>query len=197
MSALSSGNAPFWLNLHVRDIGHTVMFGPTGAGKSTHLAMLVAQLRRYRDLSIFFFDKGLSIYTLAMAAGGEHYTVGGDGDELAFCPLQYLETKGDRAWAAEWIETILNLNQVQLSSAQRNEIVSALENMHASGAGTLTDFCLTIQDQAVREGMKQYTIAGAMGHLLDAKEDGLSLSAFTAFEIEELLNLGQKYALRV
>ena len=197
MSALSSGNAPFWLNLHVRDIGHTIMFGPTGAGKSTHLAMLVAQLRRYRDLSIFFFDKGLSIYPLAMAAGGEHYTVGGDGDELAFCPLQYLETKGDRAWAAEWIETILNLNQVQLTSVQRNEIVSALENMHASGARTLTDFCLTIQDQAVREGMKQYTIAGAMGHLLDAKEDGLALSEFTAFEIEELLNLGEKYALPV
>ena len=197
MSALSSGNAPFWLNLHVRDIGHTIMFGPTGAGKSTHLAMLVAQLRRYRDMSIFFFDKGLSIYPLTMAAGGEHYTVGGDGDELAFCPLQYLETKGDRAWAAEWIETILNLNQVQLTSVQRNEIVSALENMHASGARTLTDFCLTIQDQAVREGMKQYTIAGAMGHLLDAKEDGLALSEFTAFEIEELLNLGEKYALPV
>ena len=29
MSCLSSGSAPFWLNLHVRDIGHTIMFGPT------------------------------------------------------------------------------------------------------------------------------------------------------------------------
>ncbi len=89
MSCLSSGSAPFWLNLHVRDIGHTIMFGPTGAGKSTHLGMLVAQLRRYQDMSIFFFDKGHSIYPLAMATGGDHYTVGGDGDELAFCPLQY------------------------------------------------------------------------------------------------------------
>ena len=32
------------------DIGHAIMFGPTGAGKSTHLAMLVAQLRRYREM---------------------------------------------------------------------------------------------------------------------------------------------------
>ena len=197
MSCLSSGSAPFWLNLHVRDIGHTIMFGPTGAGKSTHLAMLVAQLRRYREMSIFFFDKGYSIYPLAMAAGGEHFTVGGDGDELAFCPLQYLETKSDRAWAAEWIETLLNLNQISLSSSQRNEIVAALENMHASAGRTLTDFCLTVQDQAIREGMKQYTIAGSMGHLLDAQEDGLSLSDFTAFEIGQLLNLGEKYALPV
>ena len=197
MSCLSTGNAPFWLNLHVRDIGHTVMFGPTGAGKSTHLAMLAAQLRRYRDMAIFFFDKGHSIYPLAMAAGGEHYTVGGDGDELAFCPLQYLETKADRAWAAEWIETVLGLNQIQISSVQRNEIVAALENMHASGARTLTDFTITIQDQAIREGLKQYTVAGSMGHLLDAERDGLALSDFTCFEIEELLNLGEKYALPV
>ena len=36
-----------------------------------------------------------------------------------------------------------------------------------------------------------------MGHLLDAEEDGLSLSDFTVFEIEELMNLGEKYALPV
>jgi type IV secretion system protein VirB4 len=36
-----------------------------------------------------------------------------------------------------------------------------------------------------------------MGHLLDAEHDGLSLSEFTVFEIEELLNLGDKYALPV
>lgn len=34
-----------------------------------------------------------------------------------------------------------------------------------------------------------------MGHLLDAQDDGLSLSDFTTFEIEELMNLGEKYAL--
>jgi type IV secretion system protein VirB4 len=36
-----------------------------------------------------------------------------------------------------------------------------------------------------------------MGHLLDAEEDGLSFSDFTVFEIEELMNLGDKYALPV
>lgn len=36
-----------------------------------------------------------------------------------------------------------------------------------------------------------------MGHLLDAETDGLSLSDFTVFEIEELMNLGEKFALPV
>ena len=69
--------------------------------------------------------------------------------------------------------------------------------MHASGARTLSEFSVTIQDEQIREAIKQYTVDGAMGHLLDAEEDGLLLSDFTTFEVEELMNLGEKYALPV
>jgi type IV secretion system protein VirB4 len=198
------GATPFRLNLHVRDLGHTFMFGPTGAGKSTHLAVLAAQLRRYAGMSIFAFDKGMSLYPLAAAinAGskgrtGQHFTVASDGDKLAFCPLQFLETKSDRAWAMEWVDTILALNDVKTSPAQRNEIGNAIWSMHASEARTLSEFSVTIQDETIREALKQYTVDGAMGHLLDAEKDGLSFSDFTVFEIEDLMNLGEKFALPV
>src|SRR6185312_2907930 len=105
MHCITQGATPFRLNLHVRDIVHTLMFGPTGAGKSTHLAMTAAQLRRYRNMAIYVFDKGLSMYPLAKAVGGKHFMIAGDSDSLAFCPLQFLETKSDRAWALEWLCT--------------------------------------------------------------------------------------------
>ncbi len=204
MHCVTVGATPFRLNLHVRDLGHTFMFGPTGAGKSTHLGIIAAQLRRYAGMSIYAFDKGMSMYPLAAAinAGskgktGLHFTVAADDDRLAFCPLQFLETKADRAWAMEWIDTILALNGVDTTPAQRNEIGHAIMSMHASGARTLSEFSVTIQDEAIREAIKQYTVDGSMGHLLDAEEDGLSLSDFTVFEIEELMNLGEKYALPV
>lgn len=47
----------------------------------------------------------------------------------------------------------------------------------------MSEFVLTIQDESIREALKQYTIEGSMGHLLDAAEDGLTLSDFTVFEI--------------
>lgn len=204
MHCVTVGATPFRLNLHVRDLGHTFMFGPTGAGKSTHLGIIAAQLRRYAGMSIYAFDKGMSMYPLAAAinAGskgktGLHFTVAADDDRLAFCPLQFLETKADRAWAMEWIDTILALNGVDTTPAQRNEIGHAIMSMHASGARTLSEFSVTIQDEAIREAIKQYTVDGSMGHLLDAEEDGLSLSDFTVFEIEELMNLGEKFALPV
>lgn len=197
MHCVTHGATPFRLNLHVRDLGHTFMFGPTGAGKSTHLGIIAAQLRRYEGMSIYAFDKGMSMYPLTKATGGLHFNVAADDDALAFCPLQFLETKGDRAWAMDWIDTILALNGVETTPAQRNAIGNAILSMHASGARTLSEFSVTIQDEVIREAIEQYTVDGAMGHLLDAEEDGLALSDFTTFEIEELMNLGEKYALPV
>jgi type IV secretion system protein VirB4 len=106
-----------------------------------------------------------------------------------------LDTKGDRAWAMEWIDTILSLNGLHTTPAQRNEIGSAILSMQQSGARTLSELSVTIQDEAIREAIRQYTVDGSMGHLLDAEEDGLSLSSFTVFEIEELMSLGDKFAL--
>ncbi|MGO0686229.1 TraG/VirB4 family ATPase [Pseudomonas fulva] len=204
MHCVTSGATPFRLNLHVRDLGHTFMFGPTGAGKSTHLALIAAQLRRYQGMSIFAFDKGMSMYPLAAGiraesagSSGLHFTVAADDERLAFCPLQFLETKGDRAWAMEWLDTILALNGLETTAAQRNEIGHAVMSMYRDGSRTLSEFCLVVQDENVRETLRQYTVDGTMGHLLDADEDGLTLSDFTVFEIEELMNLGDKYALPV
>ncbi|SEF84867.1 VirB4 family type IV secretion/conjugal transfer ATPase [Nitrosomonas ureae] len=195
MHCVTQGATPFRLNLHVRDLGHTFMFGPTGAGKSTHLALIAAQLRRYPGMSIYCFDKGLSMYPLTKAVGGQHFTVAGDDESLSFCPLQFLQTKGDRAWTLEWICLMVELNGITVTPLQRNEISQAITNMHQSGSKTLSDLSVTIQDESIRECLRQYTIDGMMGHLLDAEADGLNLSTFTTFEIEELMNLGDKYAL--
>lgn len=197
MHCRTTGNAPFRLNFHVRDVGHGIVFGPTGAGKSTFLGLTVASFLRYRDMSVFAFDKGMSMYALCKAAGGQHYEVAADDSKLAFCPLQHLETAGDRSWAMEWIDTILVLNGLHTSPGQRNEIGNAIMSMWKNGDKTITDFCTSIQDISIREALKQYTIEGSMGHLLDADQDGLALSRFTTFEIEELMGLGEKYGLPV
>lgn len=214
MQCVTHGATPFRLNLHVRDVGHTLMLGPTGSGKSTHVGMLAAQLRRYEGMSVFVFDKGLSMYPLAAAIrahtngqSGLHFTVAGDSNELAFCPLQFLETKGDRAWALEWIDTMLALNGVKTTPLQRNAIAETVMALHANDLShghtqeqdrppaSLSDFVNMVQDEEIREALKQYTVSGALGHLLDAERDGLALADFTVFEIEELMGLGDKYAL--
>ena len=197
MLCRTTGYTPFWFNFHVADVGHCSVFGPTGAGKSTFLATCAAQLLRYKGMSTFVFEKGLSMYPLCKAAGGQHYSLAADNDSLCFCPLHYLDTPADRAWAMEWIDAMLGLNGVATTPEQRNEIARSITSMHETGSETLTDFANTVQDDSIKAALAQYTEGGLMGHLLDAKTDGLRFSNFTVFEVEELMNAGEKYCLPV
>lgn len=197
MHCLTNGNSPFRLNLHVRDLGHTIVFGPTRAGKSTLLGILALQWRRYIGARIYAFDKGKSMLPTCKAAGGTHYTIAAKDEQLAFAPFQFLETQADRAWAMEWVDNILALNGVYTTPTQRNEIGYAILSMYKSQSKTMSEFTLLIQDEVLREALKQYTIDGLMGHLVDAERDGLGISDFMTFEIGHLMELGEKFALPV
>ena len=66
----TSGNTPFRLDLHVGDVGHTMIVGPTGAGKSVLLSFIAAQFRRYKDAQVYYFDKDASVMALTAGVGG-------------------------------------------------------------------------------------------------------------------------------
>lgn len=202
MHGLTSGNSPFRVNIDVRDLGHTIMFGPTRAGKSTHLAILAMSWRRYSNARLFTFDKGMSMYPSCKAAGGAHYVVAGAGEKLAFAPLSNLVTRSRRAWAMGWIDDLLALNGLKTTPEQRNLIAETIIEMgtveeNEGRPGTLSEFTAKVQDTDIRAALKDYTIDGLMGHLLDAEEDQLSISDFITFEIEHLMDLGDRYALPV
>jgi type IV secretion system protein VirB4 len=67
-------------------------WGQPVPGKSTLLALIAAQFRRYSGAQIFIFDKGSSILPLTLAVGGKHYGIGEEDSDLAFCPLQDIDT---------------------------------------------------------------------------------------------------------
>ena len=198
----ATGNTVFRFNFHVRDLGHTLVLGPTGAGKSTFLCTTVAQALRYEDICIYSFDKGLSMYALCKACGGRHFIPGQDAD-LSFCPLGCIETKEDLAWASGWVQSLLEVNDVKVTPELTNQINDTLKNMYELKKAepdadmSLSAFSIAIQSNEVREVLQQYLQGSAQGNLIDAKEDGLATNFFSVFEIEPLMNLGEKYVIPV
>jgi type IV secretion system protein VirB4 len=189
---MSHGSTPFRVNLHVDDIGHTLIFGPTGAGKSTLLALIVSQFRKYQNNQIYAFDKGNSLLPLTLASKGSHYDIGGDGQEMSFAPLENINTDGDQAWAETWIGSMLELQGVQVTPEHRKAIHQAMTLQRNTDSSSLTDFVSNLQDETLTNALQHYTLMGPMGHLLDGEEDTLSLSDLSVFEIEQLMNLGDK-----
>ncbi len=192
MYCVTDGSSPFRLNLHVRDLGHTLILGPTGAGKSTLLATIAAQLQRYEGMSIFAFDKGMSMYALCKACDGSHYEIGADDSSLQFCPLAHLETAADQEWATNFISSILTLNNINetgiVTPLQIQAIKQALKSMSDNNEKTLSSFYSSIQDTDIRLILDNYIGYSAMGKILDGEKDSIELSKFTVFEMEEILN---------
>ena len=190
---MTDNSTPFWFNIHAGDLGHTLIFGPTGAGKSTLRAFIAAQFHCYENARIFAFGKGMSLFPLCFGAGGDHYTIG-NADQLAFAPLQRIDSEEERAWAEEWIASLMELQQFTVMPAHRNAVHTAMLTLAANPPHlrSLTSFYQVVQDREIKEAIQHYTVQGAMGRLLDADSDSLNLSRFMFFEVEDLMNLGDK-----
>jgi type IV secretion system protein VirB4 len=194
MYATSIGSTVFRVNLHVQDIAHTLVLGPSGAGKSTLLAMLAAQYFRYPKAQVFCFDKGYSMFVLNQAAGGDFYDLGGPNAPLNFCPLGELDDPSDVAWAVDYVESLCLLAGQPISPQQRNEILAGVQMLAESPERTLTELVINIQDNDIKDALKHYTLSGSLGGLLEAKRDenALGSSCFMTFEMEHLMNYGDK-----
>ena len=185
----TEGSTPFRLVTHVGDVGHTLIVGPTGAGKSVLLATLILQFRRYPGAQILVFDKGRSVRATVLGLGGEHYDLGADG-AIAFQPLAGIDDETERAWAADWIAGLLHHETVPLTPEVKDAVWSALGSLASAPKPerTLTGLSVLLQSNPLRQALQPYTLNGPFGRLLDAEEEHLGEASVQAFEMEELMH---------
>ncbi|OJY51455.1 conjugal transfer protein TrbE [Sphingomonas sp. 67-41] len=199
LHAETSGSTPFRLSTHVGDVGHMMIVGPTGAGKSVLLALIALQFRRYPASQLYLFDMGRSARAATLAMGGAHHGLGlgGDaGDTIAFQPLAGIADAGERAWAAEWIAALLAHEKVVVTPEVKEAVWSALTSLASAPIEerTLTGLSLLLQSMALRSALAPYTLEGAFGRLLDAAEDDLRMADVQCFETEALMGAGSVVA---
>ena len=193
--AETSGSTPFRLSTHIGDVGHMLIVGPTGAGKSVLLALLVLQFRRYPDSQVYVFDKGFSARAAVLAMGGAHHALGlggehdGEARAIAFQPLRHIDRGDERAWAAEWIAALLTHEHVAVTPEIKESLWSALNSLATAPVEerTLTGLSLLLQSTALRSALSPYTLEGPFGRLLDAAEDDLAIADVQCFETEALM----------
>ena len=191
LTAQTGGSTPFRLSTHIGDVGHMMVVGPTGAGKSVLLALIALQFRRYTGSQIYIFDKGFSARAAVLAMGGAHHALGlsSDSDALAFQPLRGIDDLMERAWAAEWIVALLDAERVAVTPEVKDAVWSALGSLASAPPEerTITGLSLLLQSNALRTAIQPYTLDGPHGRLLDASESGFAFADVQCFETEALL----------
>ncbi|MET3762529.1 conjugal transfer protein TrbE [Sphingomonas sp. UYEF23] len=194
LTAQTAGSTPFRLSTHVGDVGHMLVVGPTGAGKSVLLALIALQFRRYQGAQLYIFDKGYSARAAVLAMGGAHHALGlgaetrGQGG-IAFQPLRDIDAPAERAWAAEWVTALFAHEKIVITPEIKEAAWSALGSLASAPEEerTLTGLSLLLQSNALRSALMPYTLEGPYGRLLDAAESGLQFGDIQCFETEALM----------
>ncbi|HWU49732.1 MAG TPA: conjugal transfer protein TrbE [Asticcacaulis sp.] len=186
--ALAAGATPFRFSLHVADVGHMMVVGPTGAGKSVLLAFMLAEFQRYPRAQAFAFDKGGSTRATCLALGGRHYRLGRTG-QLAFQPLRNIDYEAERAWALDWLLMILAQEAGAATPEVKAAIWSALGVLATAPVEqrTMSGLVLLLPSRALKAVFEAYTVLGAFGRCLDAEQEDLDAADLTVFETEDLL----------
>lgn len=188
----TEGSTPFRFSLHVGDVGHTLVIGPTGAGKSVLLALMAMQFRRYEGNQIFAFDFGGSIRAACLGMGGDWQDLGGtddDGQAVFLQPLARIDDAGERAWASQWIGAMLAGEGIRLEPRLKELLWSALNSLASAPVNerTLTGLAVLLQDQSLKQALAPFCLGGPWGRLLDAESEHLGAASVQAFETEGLV----------
>jgi type IV secretion system protein TrbE len=193
----AEGSTPFRFSLHVGDVGHTLVVGPTGAGKSVLLALMALQFRRYANGQVFAFDFGGSIRAAALSMDGDWHDLGGELSDtppapVALQPLARLDDAGERGWAAEWIAAILQREKVEVTPEAKDHLWSALTSLASAPAAerTMTGLSVLLQSASLKRALQPYCLGGPFGRLLDAESERLGDASVQVFETEGLIGTG-------
>lgn len=199
MHTQTDGSTPFRFNIHFGDVGHTMIVGPTGSGKSVFLNFLEAQCRGFKNARIYVFDKGASSRTLAAGIGGKFYDLGTESSSngQSFQPLRHIDQEDEKTWASEWLQQIYIQEGVQLTPEHRKDIWQALISLASTPENerTIFGFYNLVQNMELRNALLPFvmkvdgvTEGGPYGRLFDADEDTLKLGSYQSFEMGELIN---------
>ena len=188
--ATTEGHTPFRLVTHQDDVGHMLVVGPTGSGKSVLLNLLSLQFKRYANAQVFTFDKGASSRATIQALQGDFYDLAATESGLVFQPLKDIDVGAEIAWALEWVIGLLVNEGVEVTPEIKEAVWSALKSLATAPEDqrTLTGLSALLQHSDLRQALKPFTLDGAFGYLLDGSDETLKLNSTLAFEMETLMH---------
>jgi type IV secretion/conjugal transfer VirB4 family ATPase len=180
-------HTPYFLNLHHRDVAHTMILGRTGAGKSFLLNFLITNLQKY-DPWTFIFDLGGSFESLTQLFGGSYVRVGINSSEFRINPFSLPPTKENLDFLALFVKVLLQgTAPTEMDPTEERDLYQQIENLYSVDPAlrTLGVLANTLGHR-LADRLAKWTQAGQFGFLFDNPEDTISFSRFQCFDFQRM-----------
>ena len=170
---------PYYYDLFKGDVGHTLVLGATGAGKSFTLNFLLVQALQY-DPRILILDLGGSYRWLTQFLGGGYMELSPEGDAGGGFRLRpFSLPAGERTFGflAGWIARLLRIGGWTLSGEDPSEIRARVEDIYAFAPQRRTLGVLVRSlPSKMWPAMGRWHGNGAWGRYFDNAADGEDLN---------------------
>lgn len=200
----AKGGTPLWFTPFNKDVGHTLVFGSTGSGKSTFISYLLTLfMARYADAGgqAFGFDKGDSAFLTTSALEGAYHSLRVGDPRSAFQPLAHLDRPGEIAWALEWLETMAELQGAAMNAELRESLRTALGVVAGlpRPMRTITSLLYQLQDptRELERALEPYAASGPYGGMFDAASEEHERARVETTELFHVRALGDKLSVPV
>ena len=180
-------HTPYFLNLHHRDVAHTMILGRTGAGKSFLLNFLITNLQKY-DPWTFIFDLGGSFESLTQLFGGSYVKIGINSPDFRINPFSLPPTKENLDFLALFVKVLLQgSSAVELDPGEERDLYQQIENLYSVDPPlrTLGVLANTLGHR-IADRLAKWTRGGQFGFLFDNSEDTISFSRFQCFDFQKM-----------
>jgi type IV secretion/conjugal transfer VirB4 family ATPase len=177
---------PFFFNLHVDDVGHTVVLGATGSGKSFLLNFLVTQAEQYGPRTVIF-DLGHSYRKLATLFRGSYVEVGLRQRDVTINPFALEPTPENLHFLHAFVRVLVEgTDAYRLSDAEDRELYDAIENLYVLDPIQRRLFTLAnLLPRALSARLSKWVEGGRYADLFDHVDDTLTLQRFQVFDFED------------
>jgi type IV secretion system protein VirB4 len=181
-------HTPYYYNLHVQDVGHTLVLGATGSGKSFLLNFLTTHAQKYEPLTVIF-DMGHSYRKLARVLGGSYLELGlRETSGLTINPFALAPTPEHLHFLHAFVRVLLEgADHYQLSDAEDRELYEAVENIYVLNVEQRRLFTLAnMLPRPLMHRLGRWIDRGRYARLFDNVTDTLTVHAFQVFDFEAM-----------
>jgi type IV secretion system protein VirB4 len=180
----SMHGTPYYFNLHAGDVGHALMLGATGSGKSFSMSFTIQSVQKYEPLT-FIFDLGGSYESLTRAFGGTYLNVGLKSPGFTINPFSLEPTPENMNFLYLFLRVLIEAGgRYELTPDDEKALFAAIERAYKLPAEirTLTNFASILGP--LGERLHRWTQAGQFGYLFDNATDTLKFSRFQTFNFD-------------
>ena len=177
---------PYFLNLHYRDVAHSMILGRTGSGKSFLLNFLITNLQKYGPRT-FIFDLGGSFESLTRLFGGSYLRVGTESSDFTINPFCLPPTKPNLDFLTLFVRVLLGNAANKLDPATERSLYEQVENLYSLDPALRTlDVLANTLPRNLSDALAKWLRGGQFGFLFDNPDDTISFSRFQCFDFQQM-----------